>query len=278
MENRVAILMAVYNGMKFLPEMLSSLQEQTYKNWTLYIQDDLSTDDTVKFLEEKSLEDDRIQVVPNDKKLGAMGNFMSLLNTVDAPYYMFCDQDDVWLPNKIELSLNLIKQKEQEFGSETPIIVHTDLKVVDRHLQEIAPSFWKLSRIDPNLLVSFNEQAGHNLVTGCTMLFNQSVKKVSQHYNQNVLMHDVWVLLCALKNAGKVFAIDTPTILYRQHGNNTLGARDISKNYVLGRLLKIRNVVSENILTYRMFQSIGYGSIFKYLYYKIRYFVLYKSR
>lgn len=278
MENRVAILMAVYNGMQFLPEMLLSLQEQTYKNWTLYIQDDLSTDGTVKFLEEKSLEDDRIKIVPNDKKLGAMGNFMSLLNTVDASYYMFCDQDDIWLPNKIELSLNLIKEKEGEFSQNLPIIVHTDLKVVDKNLLEISPSFWKMSRIDPNLLVSFNEQAGHNLVTGCTMLFNQSVKKVSQHYNQNVLMHDVWVLLCALKNSGKVFAIDTPTILYRQHGNNTLGARDISKNYILSRLLKIRNVVSENILTYRMFKSIGYGSVFKYLYYKLRYFVLYKSR
>jgi hypothetical protein len=172
----------------------------------------------------------------------------------------------------------LIKEKEREFGHDLPIIVHTDLKVVDKNLLEISPSFWKMSRIDPNLLVSFNEQAGHNLVTGCTMLFNQSVKKVSQHYNQNVLMHDVWVLLCALKNSGKVFAIDTPTILYRQHGNNTLGARDISKNYILSRLLKIRNVVSENILTYRMFKSIGYGSVFKYLYYKLRYFVLYKSR
>ena len=270
--------MAVYNGMKFLPELLTSLKQQTFKDWVLYVQDDLSTDGTLVFLDSESSKDKRIQILPNNSKKGAMRNFMSLLSTVDAPYFMFCDQDDVWLPNKIESCFNLLKNKEAELGKDVPIIVHTDLKVVDEKLKEMAPSFWKMSRIDPNLLVSFDEQAGHNLVTGCTMMFNRKAKEVSSHYDEKALMHDVWVLLCVLKNAGKVFHIYEPTILYRQHGNNTLGARDISKNYVLRRISKIKSVIKENISTYRMLSAVGYGGVMKYLYYKIRYFILFGKK
>lgn len=276
-EEQISILMAVYNGMKFLPEQLSSLKAQTYTDWVLYIQDDLSTDGTVEYLQAEAAKDVRIKLLPNAGKLGAMKNFMTLLARVEAKYYMFCDQDDVWLPTKIEKSLACIKRAETEYGTGVPLVAHTDLSVVDVNLQMMAPSFWEMSRINPMLLTSFDEQAGHNLVTGCTMMFNRAARNVSLNFSAKTLMHDVWVLLCSLKHGGKVVELAEPTILYRQHGNNTLGAHDLRSNYFMKRLMSLKSVFKENVANYRMLKSAGYGNIFKYIYYKLKYYVLYKK-
>lgn len=276
-EDGISILMAVYNGMKFLPEQLASLKAQTHTNWILYIQDDLSTDGTTEYLLAEAAKDARIKLLPNKAKLGAMKNFMTLLAQVDARYYMFCDQDDIWLPEKIEKSFACIKQAEAEFGTDTPLVAHTDLSVVDADLQTIAPSFWEMSRIAPSLLTTFDEQAGHNLVTGCTMIFNKAARDVSAEYSDKTLMHDAWVLLCTLKNGGHVIALPETTILYRQHGKNTLGAHDLRSNYFMKRLLSLKSVLKENISNYKMLKSAGYGNIFKYIYYKLKYYVLYKK-
>lgn len=275
-EEEISILMTVYNGMKFLPEQLASLKAQTYTRWVLYIQDDLSTDGTTEYLQTEAAQDTRIRILPNCNKLGAMKNFMTLLARVDARYYMFCDQDDVWLPSKIEKSFACIKQAEAQYGADTPLVAHTDLSVVDAGLQTIAPSFWEMSRISPALLTTLDEQAGHNLVTGCTMIFNHAAKIVSVNFSDKTLMHDAWVLLCTLKNGGKVIALPEPTILYRQHGRNTLGAHDLRSNYFMKRLMSLKSVLKENISNYKMLKSAGYGNIFKYIYYKLKYYVLYK--
>ena len=273
----IAILMAVYNGMKYLPEQLASLKAQTYTDWVLYVQDDLSTDGTFEYFQAEAAKDSRIHLLPNANKLGAMKNFMSLLSRVDARYYMFCDQDDVWLPSKIEKSFACIKRAEGEHGAEIPIVAHTDLSVVDAGLQQIAPSFWEMSRIKPSLLSTFDEQAGHNLVTGCTMIFNRTARNVSLDFSEKTLMHDAWVLLCSLKHGGRVVELPEATILYRQHGGNTLGAHDLRSNYIKNRLASLKSVFKENYANYNMLKSLGYGNIFKYIYYKLKYYVLYKN-
>jgi len=270
----IAILLATYNGMKFIPELIDSLMKQTITLWDLYVQDDLSQDGTMEYLSALAAQDDRIHIVPNDRKLGAMLNFMSLLNVVDAQYYMFCDQDDVWQPNKIELIFSKMKTLESQHSIATPIIVHTDLTVVDENLAVINNSFMQMSRINPGLLKKFNQQAGHNLVTGCTMMLNRASALSVERINDTVLMHDAWVLLCTLKNGGIVQEIMEPTILYRQHGNNTLGAHDISSNYILKRLTSFKSVWKENCAQYKMLKSLGYGNILKYIYFKLRYFIL----
>ena len=273
----ISILMATYNGMKFLPEQLASLKAQTYSNWVLYVQDDLSIDGTADYLRAEAAQDTRIKLLPNSEKLGAMRNFMTLLAAVEAQYYMFCDQDDVWLPTKIEKTLACLKKAEAEWGAEFPLVAHTDLSVVDADLKQIAPSFWEMSRINPALLTTFAQQAGHNLVTGCTMMFNRAARNVSLAFSDKTLMHDVWVLLCSLKQGGKVVDVPEPLILYRQHGKNTLGAHDLRRNYFMKRLMSIKSVFEENRSNYRMLKSVGYGNIFKYIYYKLKYYVLYKK-
>lgn len=273
--DKLAILLATYNGIQFLPDLIDSLQKQSYTDWLLYVQDDLSNDGTLEFLREKSLSDVKIVLVPNNKKLGAKLNFLTLLNVVEAPYYMFCDQDDIWLPHKVQVAFDRIKVMEQEHGANSPLLVHSDLTVVDENLNIIDESFMKMSRINPNLLKTFHELAGHNLVTGCTMMFNRSAAEVSSRcINNSILMHDVWILLCTLKFNGFVEYINKSTILYRQHGSNTVGAHDIRSNYILKRLFALKSVLTGNVKHYKMLNTLGYGSILRYSYYKIRYFVL----
>lgn len=278
MKKNIAILMAVYNGGKFLIEQIKSLQSQTYSNWTLYVQDDLSTDNSLELLKQEAINDDRIVIVENHERKGVVCNFMSLLNRVEEEYYMFCDQDDVWLPQKIDICVNEMRCAENTYGNGIPIVLHTDLKVVDASLNIINESFWRMSRIDPQLLTSFNEQAGHNLVTGCTMFFNRSARDVSLHFNKHTLMHDVWVLICSLKHGGKVVSIKTPTMLYRQHGMNVLGAHDNRQNYIVSKMLSLMHVFKLNNRTYKMLSTIGYGNILKYLYFKFRYLLLFRDK
>lgn len=273
----ISILMATYNGMKYLPEQLASLKAQTYSNWVLYVQDDLSTDGTADYLRAEAAQDTRIKLLPNNEKLGAMRNFMTLLSAVDAQYYMFCDQDDVWLPAKIEKTFACLENVEAKCGTNLPLVVHTDLSVVDADLKQIAPSFWEMSRINPALLTTFAQQAGHNLVTGCTMMFNRAARNASLAFSNETLMHDVWVLLCSLKHGGRVVEVPEPLILYRQHGKNTLGAHDLRYNYFMKRFMSLKSVLKENRSNYRMLKSVGYGNIFKYIYYKLKYYVLYKK-
>ena len=128
---RLAILLGTYNGGRFLREQLDSLFAQTMKDFQLYIRDDGSTDDTMLIVKEyQQLHPNIVKVEDEGKNLGAKGNFERLLALTDADYYMFCDQDDVWLPDKIEVSFAKMKQMEQRYG-DIPLLVHTDLEVVD---------------------------------------------------------------------------------------------------------------------------------------------------
>ena len=129
----IAILMATYNGEKYLREQIDSLLSQSYCDWTLYIQDDGSKDATLDII--KSYDDERIVLVDVGlTRQGAGMNFMSLLNMVESEYYMFCDQDDVWFGDKIEKELVRMKEIEREQGTKTPIIMHTDRTHTDAEL------------------------------------------------------------------------------------------------------------------------------------------------
>lgn len=274
---QVAILLMTYNGEQYLPQLLASLRGQTYTRWRLYVQDDLSTDATPRLLAEAAAADPRIEVLPRGAKYGAKGGFMHLLQHTEADYYLFCDQDDVWLPEKVEVTLRRMHRAEAEWGKQAPLVVHTDLTVVDSELREISPSFWRYSRIAPQLLRTFDEQAGHNLCTGCTMLLNAAARRVSLPCPPEALMHDAWVALSVLRSGGHVCEVDKSTILYRQHGSNTLGAHDIQTGYLCKRLSRLRSVWRENRAHYAMLRAAGYGSAARYLYHKVAYFLRYRK-
>lgn len=277
MKTRVAVLMATYNGAPYLEEQLQSILEQTYRHWDLYVQDDLSQDGTPQLLQKYAALDSRIHVLHTADKLGAKGNFIDLMCKVEADCYFFADQDDVWLPEKMQSALSELKRQETEHPGK-PVIVHSDLTVVDRNLNEIAPSLWKMLRIAPELLHTFDSLAAHCLLTGCTMLFNRKVRDLSLPMPGEALMHDAWMALVTLRNGGIISEVAQPTILYRQHGRNTIGAKDYRKDYLYKKVCNALDTYHHQRNYYRMLRKAGYGSIFKFYKEKIKYYFAYRRK
>ena len=265
-----------YNGSKYLPHQIDSILKQHYTNWTLYVQDDLSTDNTPEILADYAKRDARIKVVDNQEKLGAKRNFMTLMEKVEADYYMFSDQDDEWLPEKILVTMKKMMEEENE-APEKPVIVHTDLLVVDSDLKEIAPSLWEMFRISPRILCNLDMLGGHCLVTGCTMMFNKAVRDLSIPMPEAAIMHDVWMALVTFKNGGRIGYVEEPTILYRQHGSNTLGAIDFRTNYVINKIRSLGHTLADGWRYYRMLRCVDYGSIFKFYRHKWIYYKAYNK-
>ena len=271
----IAILLATYNGELYLEEQLDSLVRQSYRKWHLFIHDDGSKDKTSTILHAYARHYPNISILEYESQKGAANNFLSLLQRVDADYYMFCDQDDVWLDHKIEASIQKIKKLESLSPSK-PIVICSDLHVVDKGLNIISQSYWEHAGIYPQLIQSFDECAASSVTTGCTMLFNRAAMLATIFPAKNAAMHDAWVTLCTLKSQGILGSIDEQLVLYRQHGDNSLGATDVSvSQFTLAyRIRNFKRMFKQNQDHYRMLQSLGYGSVFKYIKYKI----IYKKR
>ena len=222
MQEKIDILMATYNGEKYIKEQIDSILNQTYSNFDLYICDDASNDDTVKILKEYEKKDKRIKLVLNRVNVGARKNFEKLLKLVKSKYFMFSDQDDVWLEDKIEITFSKLQRTNSD-------LVFTDLCVVDENLNVINNSFNTLKKYDNKIkkCVGSGELVFlYNTVTGCTIL---SKSKWIEEYltlkcNFKNVLHD-HILPLLISQKGKVSYLDTSTILYRQHGNNEVGVK-----------------------------------------------------
>lgn len=236
--------MSTYNGERFLAEQLESILTQTITEWQLFIRDDGSTDKTVDIVEQYAKKDKRISIIKDKKNIGALRSFECLLQQSDeADYYTFADQDDVWQPDKLEICLEVVLQAEKEYPDK-PIVVHTDLQVVDEDLTEIAPSFWKYSHIRPDLQDNnIRYLAISNSVTGCAMMFNKRARACCLPIPSKAHMHDAWVALMTAVHGGKVIPVRRTTLAYRQHGENTLGAVKFSiwQGFAQRRRVSMRN-------------------------------------
>lgn len=223
MSQKVEILLATYNGEQYIREQLDSILNQDYENWIVRACDDASTDRTYEILEEyKEKFPEQFVVEKNEKGFGsAKLNFMNLIKKSSCEYVMCCDQDDVWLPNKISLTLQEMKKREE---GNLPILVHTDLKVVDSELNVLSESFFEHSNFRKEF--QCNDILIQNFVTGCTMMMNRpliELMNMEVHYDK-ILMHD-WLAAILATYAGKVVFVDCPTMLYRQHSVNSVGAK-----------------------------------------------------
>ena len=223
-KKKTAILLATYNGESFLREQIDSLYAQTFNDWTIYAHDDGSNDSSHEILVQYAATYDNFKILDYPSQHSAKDNFLSMLTLVDADYYLFCDQDDVWKTDKIEQEMKHMVDLELR-TPEKPIAVFSDLTVVDRDLSVIEPSMWDAIGIKPELLTTFECGGVFEYVTGCTMLFNKEAKKAAlSHPYAKATMHDIWITLCVLKEKGIVSGIYEPLVYYRQHESNTLGA------------------------------------------------------
>lgn len=229
----IDILLVTYNGEKYLQEQVESLLNQTYTNWRILIRDDGSTDSTISLIETLACEypDKIIFIKDNLGNLGPAQSFSQLLEISDASYVAFCDQDDVWFENKLEIQMKEMKLKEKLYGQETPILIHSDLIVADHKMKEISASFWKYQNLNPTKMNKLNVLLVQNFVTGCTSLLNKKLVDISRPIHKNAIMHDWWVALMAISN-GIIVNVNTPTVYYRQHEGNTIGANEWGIRYI----------------------------------------------
>ncbi|MDD2888671.1 MAG: glycosyltransferase family 2 protein [Aliarcobacter sp.] len=221
---KVIILLSTYNGERYLKEQLDSLCNQSYKNIEIYARDDGSDDNTLKILKSYP-----VQLLETTRNLGARDSFFELLSKAiyasNGDYFMFCDQDDVWDKFKVEKTLN--KMLEVELNNPNiPILIHTDLEVVDKNLNSISKSMWIYEDIRPEYN-SFNRLIIQNTITGCTVMIDRKLALKSITIAKNAVMHDWWIGLVA-SYFGKIEYLKESTIKYRQHDNNTIGAKNNS--------------------------------------------------
>lgn len=272
--NNIAILLGCYNGEKYIKEQIYSILNQSYRDFTLYIHDDGSTDGTQQIIQNIASIDHRIKILKYAKEgYGAMGNFFNMLKRIDSNYYMFSDQDDIWKKEKIAISFKTIKEEEKKHNNK-PIVICTDLIVTDSDMKEIHPSYWKYAGIFPDFFTDFTRFAASSVATGCTMLFNKEAKEsaLKRPYDK-AIMHDAWITLCTIKDGGVLKCIKEPQIFYRQHGNNTLGVREISalSFNIKYKITHFRSVFLQNKYHYLMLKSLEYPSLKEYLKNKIAY-------
>lgn len=222
---KVNIVLSTYNGEKFLSEQIESIQAQTFTDWQLLIRDDGSTDKTLDIITAYTLKDERIHWIDEDerKNLGVINSFYKLIKQDLADYYFFCDQDDVWLPEKMAIMLD----EATKYDADKALMVYMDLSVVDKNLKVINLSMINSQSHHAN--TSLLAELTENTVTGGVAMVNHAlVKRWSS--SDNMIMHD-WYLALLATATGKLVYIDKLGELYRQHDHNVLGARTLAKRF-----------------------------------------------
>jgi hypothetical protein len=193
-------------------------------------------------------------------------SFMQLLKqSEDSEYIMFCDQDDIWSPNKVELSLDKIRILEGREG-DIPLLVFTDLSVVNNQLDIIQKSFWEYQKLNPEYSVYWKEILAQNVITGCTIIMNKRATEVSLPFELPHMIHDQWIGANVAKY-GIIDYLPIQTILYRQHGANVAGAHRFGFQYILQKLLKVNTVISQLKTTAQYFEEV---TVMELLYYKCK--------
>jgi len=228
MSECVDVLIATCNGEKYVKEQIESILNQTYKNIKVIVSDDRSDDSTPSILKQLAEKDNRITLNLQKERLGVVGNFEFLLKQVQSKYYMLSDQDDFWLPEKIEKSVQKLEEDNSDF-------VFGDLEVVDQDLNTIYPSFGDfmlLNRKIKKYIGTNRLNYLYNCVTGCTVLGKKEfIEKILPIPTiSKYLIHDHWMGLM-MSIYGKNSYIEEKYIKYRQHGNNQVGTNKLSHKF-----------------------------------------------
>lgn len=225
----IHIMMCTYQGEKYLKQQLQSILSQTVNNWKLFIQDDGSTDDTVRIIEQyaSAYPGKIIYLGQNEKhgeNKGAKDNFASIFDkTPRAEYYMFCDQDDIWEKNKLEWMISNIPDSDNT----SSFLMFCDMKVVRQDGSMVAPSFMEYSGVGmPKCKkeLVFRRLLSYNFVTGAAMMFNDVLRQRVGKIPKEAMMHDWYLALCVTGFGGELIFIPRALQAYRQHDINVLGA------------------------------------------------------
>ncbi|BAZ84814.1 glycosyltransferase family 2 protein [Dolichospermum compactum] len=231
---KISVCMATYNGCKYVNDQISSILVQLRADDELIIVDDKSTDITLQIID--TFNDSRIKIFKNEVNLGVTKNFEKAINNATGNLIFLSDQDDVWLPNKVEKILEVF----QKYPDIT--LVLSDAQIIDSEGQVTANSFFKLrGKFVADPLSNFIKNKYH----GCTLAFRREMLEVFLPFPDDISMHDIWI---GIVNGiyGKAFYIDEPLIQHRRHNSNT--SVGIFSNLVILQMLKWRFALAKNIV------------------------------
>ncbi len=224
MKQTTAILLAAYNGEKYLKEQLDSIVGQTFTDWALFINDDGSTDSTPEILRQyQNMYPDQIFLSENTSGThGATGNFADLFAKVSGyEYYAFCDQDDRWEPEKLSEMIHFLKNCQKKYDG--PLLAYCTLRITDQDMNPICDSLETYTHAALGQKQHYRKLLLANYVPGCAMVFNDKLKDLVSSYPKEIDLHDWWILLLCAAFGRIVRKNDTPLSNYRQHSCNTLG-------------------------------------------------------
>jgi len=255
--DRISLALATYNGARFIEQLLDSIVNQTLKPFEIVVCDDASQDETVTILNKYKAKLP-LRIYVNDKSIGVVKNFTKIASLCTGEYIAFCDQDDIWLPNKLSSSITEIKK----IDGLLPAMVFSDLTVVDEDLKIISKSYWQHRKLKPEK-ETFSSLLYGNIVTGCTIVINQAMKNEVLLMPSDILMHDFWIA-CIAYGIGRYSFIRQPLILYRQHLTNVTNNDAVTW---ISRLKKNANFFLENsISTHYLLDQIKQAKKFSNLY------------
>ncbi|WP_020408821.1 glycosyltransferase family 2 protein [Hahella ganghwensis] len=229
----VAVVLSTFNGQKFLPELINSVLNQNNVNVSIYIRDDGSTDTSIISFLKRYEKSEHIHITYG-QNIGVTKSFLCTLSDVpdNYDYYAFCDQDDIWLPEKLEHAIALLEKK-----TSPKLYCSTQYILSENHkLNNATPP--------PKRAPSFNNAMVENVVTGCTAVFDKSIKRLATKptSREKIILHDWWLYLVA-SHFGNIIFDDAPHILYRQHNQNLVGANTNTAFITTARAV-LRNLFS----------------------------------
>ena len=212
---QVDIALALYNGERWLPDFLASLLAQTHRPWRLIVADDGSTDGSKAVLQRYFMDDPQRFVLLERAhvRTGPARAFGDALVQCSAPYIALADQDDVWLPRKLEVLIAALRSAQD---ADVPCLAYSDMEVVDEDLNAISASWWHHSNTPPDWSLCLRHSVCQNTVPGCAMMINQALLRCAMPVPADAAMHDWWLLLVALAN-GQVKRSDEALLRYRRH-------------------------------------------------------------
>lgn len=213
----VSILLAVYRpDYRWLAKQLESLNEQTYKNIELLVYDDCPEEPVDEKIFENYIDNFHYKIIRGAENKGSNKAFEELTKIANGELLAYCDQDDIWINNKIELLVKLIRE-------ENAILAYSDMSIIDGNGESIAST---LRQVRPRLIYIYGENLFEklffsNCIAGCCMLVNSEVAKEAIPFSK-VTVHDQWICMIA-SYSGKIAFIDKQLVKYRIHSNNQTG-------------------------------------------------------
>ena len=204
----ISICLATYNGSRYAEAQLRSILEQLSPEDEVLVADDGSTDNTIAII--NAMGDPRIRWVAQGGKLGVVKNFERSISAARGEFIFLSDQDDVWLPGKVERCLTAL--------ADCPLVV-TDCVVVDGELKPLSPSFFRQHHSRPGVL----HNLWKNTYLGCCMAFRRELLQIALPFPNRIPMHDMWLGMIAEIHGGTCF-VPEPLLLYRRHGGNASDA------------------------------------------------------